>query len=98
MQQREESKENETATQLQAWRGRKRQARGHHSPPSIQGKWLTIDDQKNNILASLGLPSYLAANWLQKPETKDCLLRRSYFCSYVVCVVSQFDLSITKQN
>ena len=32
-----------------------------------------------------------------------CLLCRSYFCSYVcvfvcVCVVSQFDLSITKQN
>ena len=68
MQQREESKENETATQLQAWRGRKRQARGHHSPPSIQGKWLTIDDQKN-ILASLCLASYLGANWLQKLET-----------------------------
>ena len=68
MQQREESKENETATQLQAWRGRKRQARGHHSPPSIQGKSLTIDDQKN-ILASLCLASYLGANWLQKLET-----------------------------
>ena len=81
----------------QAWRGKKRQARGHHSPPCIQGEWLTIDDQKNNILASLCLASYLAANWLQKLETKHCLLCRSYFCSYV-CVVSQFDLSITKQN
>ena len=89
MQQREESKENETATQLQAWRGRKRQARGHHSPPSIQGKWLTIDDQKNNIFSSLCLASYLVANWLQKLETKHCLLCRSYFHSYVwVCGIS----------
>ena len=32
--------------QNQAWRGRKRQMGGHHSPPSIQGEWLTIDDQK----------------------------------------------------
>ena len=72
---------------MQAWRGRKRQACGHHSPPSFQDKWLAIDDQKNNILASLCLASYLAANWLQKLETKHCvetiLLRRSYFCSYV---------------
>ena len=30
----------------QAWRGRKRQARGHHSPSSIQGEWLAIDDRK----------------------------------------------------
>ena len=82
-------------TGIQAWRGRKRQVRGHHSPPSIQGEWLIIDDQKNNILASLCRASYLVANWLQKLETKHCLLRRSYFCSYV-CVVSQFDLSITK--
>ena len=88
MQQREESKENETATQLQAWRGRKRQARGHHSPPSIQGKSLTIDDQKN-ILASLCLASYLIASWLQKLKTRHCLLRKSYFCSYVcVCDIS----------
>ena len=88
MQQREESKENETATQLQAWRGRKRQARGHHSPPSIQGEWLTIDDQKNNILASLCLASYLAANWLQKLKTKHCLLHRSYFSYVWVCGIS----------
>ena len=78
----------------QAWRGRKRQVHGHRSPP-IQGEWLTIDDQKNNILASLCLASYLLANWLQKLKTKQCLLCRSYFCSYV-CVVSQFDLSIIK--
>ena len=58
---------------IQAWRGRKRQARGHHSPSSIQGEWLTIDDIKNNILASLSLASYLAANWLQKLETKHCV-------------------------
>ena len=38
---------------MQAWRERKRQARGHHSPSFIQGEWLAIDDQKNNILASL---------------------------------------------
>ena len=58
---------------------------------------------KNNILASLCLASYLAANWLQKVKMKHCLLHRSYFCSYacvfvLVCVVSQFDLFITKQN
>ena len=81
---------------MQAWWGRKRQEGGHHLPP-IQGEWLTIDYQKNNILTSLCLASYLVANWLQKLETKHCLLRRSYFCSYV-CVVSQFDLSITKWN
>ena len=69
----------------------------HHSPPSIQGEWLIIDDQKNNILASLCLASYLVANWLQKLEIKHCLLRRTYFCSHV-CVVSQFDLSIRKRN
>ena len=45
-----------------AWRGRKRQTRGHHSPSSVQGDWLAIDDKKNNILASLCLPSYLAVN------------------------------------
>ena len=96
---------------LQAWRGRKRQAHGHHSPSSIQGKWLAIHGQKNNILGSLCLGSYLAANWLQKLEMKHCLLRRSYFCSYkhicvcvCVCVclcvyvLSQFDLFITKQK
>ena len=57
---------------MQAWRKRKRQARGHHSPFSIQGEWLAIDGQKNNILASLCLASYLAANWLQKLKTKHC--------------------------
>ena len=36
---------------FQAWRGRKRQARGYHLPPSIQGEWLTIDHKKNNNLA-----------------------------------------------
>ena len=46
----------------QAWRGRKMQTHGHHSPSSIQGEWLAIDDQKNNILASLCLASYLAVN------------------------------------
>ena len=71
---------------FQAWRGRKRQERGYHLPPSVQGEWLTIDHKKNNNLASLCLASYLAANWLQKLETKHCLLRRSYFCSYV-CVL-----------
>ena len=60
-------------TVVQAWRGRKRQAHGHHSPSSIQGEWLDIDDQKNNILASLCLASYQAANWLQKLETSLCV-------------------------
>ena len=80
---------------MQAWRGRKRQVHDHHLPPFIQGGWLTIDDKKNNILALLCLAGYLVANWLQKLKTKHCLLHRSYFCSYV-CVISQFDLSITK--
>ena len=64
---------------------KKRQVQGYHSPPSIRDEWLTINDQKNNILASLCHASYLAANWLQKLKTKHCLLHRSYFCSYV-CV------------
>ena len=76
---------------------RKRQACGHYLPPCIQGKWLTIDDRKNNTLASLCFASYLVANWLLKLETKHCLLRRSYFYSYA-CVVSQFYLCITKRN
>ena len=61
-----------------------------------QGAWSLLA-----ILASLCFVSYLVANWLQKLEIKHCLLWRSYFCSYVcvcVCVVSQFDLSITKWN
>ena len=86
-----------TIAHKQAWQGKKRQAHGYHLLPSVQGEWLTINDQKNNILASLCHASYLAANWLQKLETKHCLLPRSYFCSYV-CVVSQFDVSITKRN
>ena len=44
---------------------------------------------KNHILASLCLASYLLENWLQKLETKHCLLCRSYFYSYVcVCGIS----------
>ena len=84
----------------QAWRGRNRQERGHHSLSSTQGEWLAIDIKKNNILASLSLASYLAANWLQKLETK----HYAYYAeviSVLMCVcgmVSQFDLSITKQN
>ena len=62
---------------IQTLRGRKRQARGHHSPCSIQGKWLAIDDQENNILASLCLASYLAANWLQ--SLKRNIVLTSYF-------------------
>ena len=100
-----------TAPLQQAWRGRKRQTCGQHLPSSIQGEWLAIDNQKNKILAPLCLASYLEANWLQKLETKHCLLRRSYFCSHVcvcvfvcvfvyvcVCVVSQFDLSIKNKT
>ena len=30
----------------QAWQGRNRQKRGHHSPSSVQGEWLATDDQK----------------------------------------------------
>ena len=58
---------------MQAWQRRKRQGCSHHSPSSIQGEWLAIDDQKNNILVSLCLASYLAANWLQKLEKKHCV-------------------------
>ena len=80
---------------------------GYHPPYSIQDKWLATDDQKNNILGSLS--SYLAENWLQKLETKHCAYYTEVIsvclcvcvCVYVcvcVCVVSQFSLSITKQN
>ena len=70
---------------LQAWRGRKRQAHGHHSPSSIQGKWLAIHGQKNNILGSLCLASYLAANWLQKLEMKHCVYYAEVI-SVLMCV------------
>ena len=78
---------------------KKKQAHGRHSPSSIQGEWLAMDDQKNKILASFCLASYLAANWLQKLETKHCV----YYVEVIsvlmcVCVVSQFDLFIKKQN
>ena len=80
---------------------------GYHLPYSIQDEWLATDDQKNNILGSLS--SYLAENWLQKLETKHCAYYTEVIsvclcvcvCVYVcvcVCVVSQFSLSITKQN
>ena len=80
---------------------------GYHPPCSIQDEWLATDDQKNNILGSLS--SYLAENWLQKLETKHCAYYTEVIsvclcvcvCVYVcvcVCVVSQFSLSITKQN
>ena len=71
---------------IQAWQRRKRQARGHHLPCSIQGKWLAIDDQKNNILASLCLASYLAANWLQKLETKHC----AYYAEVISVLMCAF--------
>ena len=82
---------------------KKRQACGHHSPSPIQGEWLAIDIQKNNILASLCLAIYLAVNWLQKLETKHCVYYAEVIsvlmCVCVcVCMVSQVDLSITKQN
>ena len=70
---------------MQAWREGKRQAHGHHSPSSIQGEWLAIDDQKNNILASLCLASYLAVNWLQKLETKRCVYYAEVI-SVLMCV------------
>ena len=70
---------------MKGWRGKKRQARCHHLPSSIQGKWLAIDDQKNNILASLCLASYLAANWLQKLETKHCVYYAEVI-SVLMCV------------
>ena len=88
---------------MQAMRRRKRQTRSHLSPSSIQGEWLAIDDQKNNILASLCLATYLAVNWLQKLETKHYVCYPeviSVLMCVCVCVrmVSQFDLSITKQS
>ena len=73
--------------------------RGHHSPFFILGEWLAIDDQKNNILASLCLSSYLAANWLQKLETKHCAFYAEVISvPMCLCAVSQFDLLIIKQN
>ena len=64
---------------------KKRQAHGHHLPSSIQGEWLAIDDQKNNILASLCLASYLAVNCLQKLETKHCAYHAEVI-SVLTCV------------
>ena len=91
--------ETDTTNDQQAWQERKRQARGHHS---IRGNWLAKDDQKNNILASLCLASYLAVNWLQKLKMKHVFIMQKLFLFLCVCVcvcmVSQFDLSITKQN
>ena len=46
---------------------------------------LAIDDQKNNILASLCLAGYIAANWLQKLETKHCVYYAEVI-SVLVCV------------
>ena len=85
---------------LQAWWGRKEQAHGHYLPPSIQGEWLTIDDKKNKHF-SFTLSCWLFSSKLVAKARNEtlCLLRQSYFCSYVcVYVVSQFDLSITKWN
>ena len=74
--------ETDTTNDQQAWQERKRQARGHHS---IRGNWLAKDDQKNNILASLCLASYLAVNWLQKLETKHCVYYAEVI-SVLMCV------------
>ena len=91
-------------TQAQVWQGRKRLARGYDSP-SNQGESLAIDDKKKkHILASLCLASYLAANWLQKLKTKHCVYYAKVIsvfmcvCLSVCGMVSQFYLSITKQN
>ena len=81
---------------LQAWQGRKRQARGHHSPP-IQGEWLAIDDQKNNILASLSC-HLSSIKLVAKAQNETLFIMQKLFLFLCVCVVSQFDLSITKQN
>ena len=70
---------------IQAWQDRKKQARGHHSSSSIQDEWLAIDDQKNNILTSLCLASYLAVNWLQKLKTKHCVYYAEVI-SVLMCV------------
>ena len=79
---------------MQAWPGRKRHAHGHHSPSSIQGEWLAIDDQKITFWLHC-LASYLAANWLQKLETKHCVyyaevisvLMRVWLCDCVILCV-----------
>ena len=55
-------------------------------PSSIQGEWLAIDGQKNNILASLCLASYVAANWLQKLETKHCAYYAEVLSVLMLCV------------
>ena len=72
---------------VQAWRGRKRQARGHRLP-SIQGEWLTIDDQKNNLLASLCLVSYLAVNWLENPKQNIVFITQKLFLFLCVWYLS----------
>ena len=52
---------------------RKKKAEHGQDSSSIQDEWLAVGDQKNIILASLCLASYLEANWLQKLETKHCV-------------------------
>ena len=70
----------------QAWRGRKRQAHGHHSPSSIQGEWLAIDDQKNNILASYLSSSKLVA----KLETIHCV----YYAEVISVLMCVYGISV----
>ena len=71
---------------------------GYHSPPSIQGKWLTIDDQKNNILALLSCQ--LSSSKLVAKARNETFVYYTEVISVLlcVCVVSQFDLSIRKRN
>ena len=83
---------------FQAWQGRKRQGHGHHSPPSIQGEWLTTDDQKNNIL-SFTLSCQLSSSKLvARAWNKTLFITQKLFLFLCLCVVSQFELSITKWN
>ena len=42
--------------------------------------------KKNNILASLCLASYVAANWLQKLETKHCAYYAEVLSVLMLCV------------
>ena len=74
---------------FQAWRGRKRQECGHHLPPSIQGEWLTIDDQKKHFIFTLSCQLSSSKLVAKAGNETLCLLFRSYFCSYVcVCGIS----------
>ena len=89
---------------IQTWRGRKRQARGHQSPSSIQGERLAIDDKKITFQHHCLLLAIQQQTGCKSLKPNIVFIKQKvflFFCvsvSVCVFVVSQFDLSITEQN